>query len=91
MRGAVAVHLAFDSAPAARFPFDVLHEPFAGLRHNAAPANVTFEALRPHAHVALFNLLGDLDGVGTVVVHARGSRSLVPVPRRRKHAVEILH
>ena len=65
--------------------FDVLHEPFVGLRHNAAAAHITLEVVGPHAHVTLFNLLGDLVGVGRVVEHARGGRSLVPGPRRMKH------
>jgi len=76
----VRVHLAFHSAPAVWFSLDVLHEPLAGLRHNAAAANVTLEAVGPHGLIVLLNLLGGLGVVGTPVVLARGRRSHVPVP-----------
>jgi len=83
--GVVRVGLfAFYTAPAARLPFYVLHEPVAGHLHDAALANVTGHE-RPHEQVALVKLLGDLVGVGDEVVFINVGGTLVPEPLRTSH------
>jgi hypothetical protein len=77
-------NFAFYTAPAARLPFDVLHEPVGGPLHDAALANVTAHE-RPHEQVALFKHLGDLVGVGDEVVFISGGRTLVPEPPHMSH------
>ena len=73
------------TAPAARLPFDVLHEPHAGHLHDAALANVTAHERGPHEQVALFKCLRDLVGVGEEVVFINIGRTLVPEPPHKSH------
>ena len=85
MDGVRVEHFALYSAPEARVLFDVLHEPVAGPRHDAALANVTGHEPRQQEGVALFKTHGDLVRVGDVVVFINVGGTLVPEPPRTSH------